>query len=121
MRLLKLLIINCLFLGTLLCSGTVLFAQSAKDVTSVEDGYLFAYFEGKGHEQEALRFAVSQDAVHWKALNNNKPVIGSDSISLTGGIRDPHILRGEGGKDFYLVATDMNTVKTVGAIIRVSC
>ncbi|SEA07063.1 Glycosyl hydrolases family 43 [Arachidicoccus rhizosphaerae] len=74
-------------------------------------GYLFAYFEGKGTNQEALRFAVSQDAVHWKALNNNNPVIGSDSISATGGIRDPHILRGEKADGYFLVATDMNTRK----------
>ena len=76
-----------------------------------EDGYLFAYFEGRGADQEALRFAVSEDAVHWSALNGNKPILGSDTIAATGGIRDPHLLRGEDGKQFYLVATDMHTVK----------
>lgn len=45
------------------------------------------------------------------ALNNNQPVIASGQISQTGGIRDPHILRCEDGKTFYLVATDMFTVK----------
>jgi arabinoxylan arabinofuranohydrolase len=59
-------------------------------------GYLFAYFEGKGpaEKQEQLRFAVSDDAVNWKALNNNEPIIPSKDIAATGGIRDPHILRG---------------------------
>ncbi len=73
-------------------------------------GYVFAYFEGRGDGklQEQLRFAVSEDAVNWYALNGNKPVVGSDSISESGGIRDPHILRGEDGM-FYIVATDMNT------------
>lgn len=75
-------------------------------------GYLFAYFEGSGEGrlQEQLRFAISEDAQNWYALNDNRPVILSDSISESGGIRDPHILRGEKG-DYYLVATDMNTVK----------
>ncbi len=76
-------------------------------------GYLFTYFEGsgEGHLQEHLRFAVSHDGFDWKALNHNSPVINSDTISLTGGIRDPHILRGDDGKTFYMVATDMNTVR----------
>ena len=71
-------------------------------------GYLFAYFEGRGDNQEALRFAISEDAQNWYALNGNKPIISSESISKSGGIRDPHILRGEDG-DFYIVATDMHT------------
>ena len=75
-------------------------------------GYLFAYFEGRGDKnlQEQLRFAVSEDAVNWYALNRNRPVVGSDSISESGGIRDPHILRGEDGA-FYIVATDMMVEK----------
>ena len=76
-------------------------------------GYLFAYFEGKGvaSQQEQLRFAVSEDAVNWRALNNNEPIIPSKDISSTGGIRDPHILRKADGNGFYIVATDMNTKK----------
>lgn len=73
-------------------------------------GYLYAYFEGSGNKQEHLRFAISEDAKNWYALNENQPVIASDSISISGGIRDPHILRGEDGC-YYIVATDMNTVK----------
>ena len=48
--------------------------------------------------------------MNWRALNENRPVIASDTISESGGIRDPHILRGEDGR-FYIVATDMNTAK----------
>ncbi|MFG6686053.1 family 43 glycosylhydrolase [Mariniflexile sp. HNIBRBA6329] len=78
------------------------------------EGYLFAYFEGKGlgDMQEQLRLAVSDDAVNWKALNKNQPILKSSEISSTGGVRDPHILRTEDGKHFYMVATDMNTVKS---------
>ena len=73
-------------------------------------GYLFAYFEGGGDTKlmEQLRFAVSEDAQNWYALNGNRPIIVSDSISESGGIRDPHILRGEDGC-YYIVATDMHT------------
>ena len=71
-------------------------------------GYLFAYFEGSGDKQEELRFAVSEDAKNWYALNGNQPIIASDTISESGGIRDPHILRGEDGS-YYIVATDMHT------------
>lgn len=74
--------------------------------------YLFAYFEGQGEGrlQEHLRFAISDDGFSWKALNHNSPIISSDTISLTGGIRDPHMLRGNDGY-YYIVATDMNTVR----------
>lgn len=77
------------------------------------EGYLFAYFEGSGdaNTQEQLRFAVSHDAVNWQALNHNRPIIASANISQTGGIRDPHILRGADNRSFYMVATDMFTKK----------
>lgn len=73
-------------------------------------GYLFAYFEGRGaaNKQEQLRFAISENAIDWYALNANQPIIDSDSISESGGLRDPHILRGEDGC-YYIVATDMHT------------
>lgn len=76
------------------------------------EGYLFAYFEGGGNPQtqEQLRFAISRDAKDWYALNGNRPVIASDSISESGGIRDPHILRGEDGC-YYIVATDMKVAQ----------
>ncbi|MBE8721520.1 family 43 glycosylhydrolase [Sphingobacterium pedocola] len=85
----------------------------ASSVKPQFDGYLFAYFEGSGSKelQEQLRFAVSQDAINWKTLNNNQPIIPSSDISQTGGIRDPHLLRGADGKAFYMVATDMFTIK----------
>lgn len=77
------------------------------------DGYLFAYFEGSGPAdlQEQLRFAVSADAQYWVALNGNRPIVPSSEISQTGGIRDPHLLRTEDGNHFYLVATDMHTMR----------
>ncbi len=69
--------------------------------------YLFAYFTGNSGDEEAIRFALSDDGYNYKALNDNKPIISSSDISLTGGVRDPHILRSEDGKTFYMVVTDM--------------
>ncbi len=98
-------------LMTALALGMPMNAHAAKKAAKQNfAGYLFAYFEGSGGKQEHLRFAISEDARNWYALNDNQPVIASDSISTSGGIRDPHILRGEDGC-YYIVATDMNTVK----------
>lgn len=69
--------------------------------------YLFAYFTGNSGNQEAIRFATSSDGYTYKALNGNNPIISSASISSTGGVRDPHILRGEEVNSYYMVVTDM--------------
>ena len=70
-------------------------------------GYLFAYFTGNHISEEAVCFAVSTDGYSFYALNGNKPVLDSKVISSTGGVRDPHILRCEDGKTFYMAVTDM--------------
>ncbi len=70
-------------------------------------GYLFTYFTGNGPKQEQIHFALSNDGHNFKALNNNKPIIDSKDISVSGGVRDPHILRCEDGKTFYMVVTDL--------------
>lgn len=73
--------------------------------------YLFAYFTGNDIKDESIHFAISPDSYHYYALNNNQPVVDSKHISSTGGVRDPHVLRGEDGKTFYMVATDMTSCK----------
>lgn len=70
-------------------------------------GYLFAYFTGNHISEEAVCFAVSMDGYSFYALNGNRPVLDSKVISSTGGVRDPHILRCEDGKTFYMAVTDM--------------
>jgi len=74
------------------------------------DGYLFTYFTGNKVADESIHFAVSPDGFHYYALNGNEPVLDSEKISSTGGVRDPHILRGEDG-NFYMVVTDMTSFK----------
>lgn len=73
--------------------------------------YLFVYFSGNAIADESIHYAVSNDGLNFFALNNNKPVIDSKTISSTGGVRDPHILRSNDGKTFYMVATDMTSSK----------
>ncbi|MBD0823991.1 family 43 glycosylhydrolase [Aestuariibaculum marinum] len=69
--------------------------------------YLFTYFTGNSGDEEAIRYALSNDSYNYYALNGNNPIIDSKDISSTGGVRDPHILRGVDGKTFYMVVTDM--------------
>ncbi|SDC15615.1 family 43 glycosylhydrolase [Niabella drilacis] len=87
------------------------FAQTGKKRSAQRPqayaGYLFTYFTGNSKAEEAIRFAISTDGYHFKALNGDQPVIASDKISTTGGVRDPHILRGADQRSFYMVATDM--------------
>jgi len=87
------------------------FAQGYKYGPADKDfaGYLFAYFKGNAVEDEAVCFAISTDGYTYRALNNNQPVLDSKKIRKTGGVRDPHILRGEDGKTFYMVITDMTS------------
>ncbi len=82
-----------------------------KPATSVAEddfvAYLFVYFTGNKKAQEAIHLGASLDGYSFFSLNGNQPIIASDTISSTGGVRDPHILRCEDDSTFYLVATDM--------------
>ncbi|MGS2764656.1 family 43 glycosylhydrolase [Sinomicrobium sp. M5D2P9] len=71
--------------------------------------YLFTYFTGNGGKEEAIRYAISKDGYNYYALNNNEPIIASEKISTTGGVRDPHILRKDDNSGFYMVVTDLLT------------
>lgn len=88
-------------------------AQEYKSGPAEKDyiGYLFTYFKGNAVADEAVCYAVSTDGYNFKTLNNNQPIINSSVISLTGGVRDPHVLRGHDSKTFYMVVTDMTSSK----------
>ncbi|HEX6432575.1 MAG TPA: family 43 glycosylhydrolase [Niastella sp.] len=107
-------------ISTWLALSVVLFLQAQQSTSSASgksnnavvsheayQAYLFVYFTGNSKSDEAIRFALSNDGYNFRALNNNNPVISSSTISSTGGVRDPHILRSADGKTFYMVATDM--------------
>ena len=106
------------YLKLLICllvfsSSLPFYGQEYKSGIEEKDfvAYLFPYFTGNRVEEEAIHFAISSDGYNYKALNGNKPVIDSKAISSTGGVRDPHILRCEDGKTFYMVVTDMTSSK----------
>lgn len=94
-------------LAFLLCLSVLTPAFAEKIEEKDLAAYLFVYFTGNHISQEAVCYAVSMDGYTYWALNDNKPVIDSKVISSTGGVRDPHILRCEDGKTFYMVVTDM--------------
>lgn len=96
-----------------LCSTMLTSGQEYKAGPAEKDyaGYLFAYFKGNAVSDEALCFAISTDGYNYRALNHNKPILDSKMISSTGGIRDPHILRGIDGQSYYMVLTDMTSSK----------
>ncbi|WP_394341064.1 family 43 glycosylhydrolase [Parabacteroides pacaensis] len=98
----------CMFLLSCLLPLST-YPQSPADNELPEQcsAYLFVYFTGNRIEEEAICYAVSTDGYNYLALNDNKPVVDSKKISSTGGVRDPHILRCQNGKGFYMVVTDM--------------
>lgn len=88
------------------------FNDYAYPAYSKEGAYLFCYFVGNEVNEQTLHFAVSTDGYHFKALNNNDPVI--QQKLGTGCVRDPYILKGvdENGKDcYFIIATDMNALE----------
>ncbi|MER5754693.1 family 43 glycosylhydrolase [Streptomyces sp. NPDC002088] len=75
-------------------------------------GYLFAYFTGEGTaDGEQIRYALSRgnDPLHWRELNQAKPVLTSTIGEK--GLRDPFVIRSPKGDKFYLIATDLRMYK----------
>lgn len=68
--------------------------------------YLFVYFPS--NDNENIYYALSGDGYNYTPLNGGKRVVAADSCTVMGGLRDPHILRGEDGC-FYMAVTDMRS------------
>ncbi|MFC9243657.1 family 43 glycosylhydrolase [Streptomyces sp. NPDC057136] len=71
-------------------------------------GYMFSYFTGEGTaDGEQLYTALSKgnDPLHWRELNDGKPVLTSTLGEK--GLRDPFIIRSPEGDKFYQIATDL--------------
>lgn len=96
----QILVMKFRFISVLFLTAT-LFSCGTTKLSEEYSSYLFSYFTGNSEGQEAIRYAISPDAYNYYALNNNEPVISSDKINNTGGVRDPHLLRGNDGKTFY--------------------
>jgi len=71
--------------------------------------YLLAYFTGNSVSQEQIHYAWSADGSKFTALNNGAPIMASADISLSGGVRDPFIVRGHNDGYFYMCVTDMKS------------
>ena len=93
---------------TTLLAGTLTTGVSAQE-TEPNVAYLFTYFTGNAPEEEQICYALSEDGYNYTPLNHGNPIVKSDTIAFTGCVRDPHILRGEDGKTFYMVVTDMKS------------
>ena len=89
----------------LLSSPLITNAQKKQNYSN----YLFAFFSDNSPYGEQVRYAISQDGINYESLNDGKPIINSSDISKKKGIRDPHIIRGQDGKTFYMVMTDMRS------------
>ena len=108
--------IRPLLAAALLTAVTVCHAEK-KTKTAVEEpqdpnemvAYLFTYFNSNDPKDEQICYAISDDGYNYTPLNQGMPVIESDTIALTQCVRDPHILRCEDGKTFYMVVTDMKS------------
>lgn len=98
------------FALALLCA-TGLRAQQPAQPQADYKYYLFAYFSNNSPDGEQVRYAVSEDGFNYRPLHGGRPVIGSDSIALTHSVRDPHLLRANDGRTFYMVLTDMRSSK----------
>ena len=68
--------------------------------------YLFVFFPSNSDEN--IYYAISKDGFNYTTLNNGKRIVAADGITYHGGLRDPHILRGDDGW-FYMTATDMRS------------
>lgn len=76
-------------------------------------GYLLVHFvEDSGSHAEKIYFSLSvgDDPLRWRRLNGGRPVL--ESTGGTGGVRDPHIVRGPDG--FHIVATDLRVWRPEG-------
>ncbi len=88
--------------------------------------YLYTYFTGNSTNGESLHYALSDDGVNFKPVNNGLPVWDSSARSIEGSypsdvgtaaskhVRDPYILQkrtaaGVPTSGYYILATDLNT------------
>ena len=106
-----------IFLATAIFTSLTASAVAGDKKTAKEEpkdpnamvAYLFTYFNSNDPKDEQICYAISDDGYNFTPLNHGKPVILSDTIAYTQCVRDPHILRCEDGKTFYMVVTDMQS------------
>ena len=95
--------------NNIIISLLIVFCAGPCAVAQEYTHYLLAYFTGNRVDQEQIHYAISADATNFQALNHGAPIIASSTISRSGGVRDPFIVRGEGDGYFYMCVTDMRS------------
>ncbi|GAA0356567.1 hypothetical protein GCM10008932_06920 [Alkalibacterium iburiense] len=68
--------------------------------------FLFVHFIGDFQNGEQVYFSVSKDGLHWKELNDAKPVLTSTEGDK--GVRDPFIVKHPKTDVYYLFGTDLS-------------
>ena len=68
-------------------------------------GYIFVHFTGEQKDGEQIYFSISRDGLHWKDLNDGKPILYSETGMK--GVRDPFVVRDPKNHRFFLIATDL--------------
>ena len=99
----------CASLASPMLAGNKKAAKDEPNDPNKMVAYLFTYFNSNDPKDEQICYAISDDGYNFTPLNHGNPVISSDTIALTQCVRDPHILRCEDGKTFYMVVTDMRS------------
>lgn len=69
------------------------------------DAYFFSYFTGEYEGGEEISFAVAEDPLKWRSLNNGQSIL--QSTMGENGLRDPFVIRSPEGDKFYMLATDL--------------
>ena len=96
-----------LFFLVLLVIGCVL-PQGGLRADEAYTKYLFLYFPSNSDEN--IYYALSDDGFNYTPFNNGQRIVAADSVSIKGGLRDPHVLRAHDGW-YYMVATDMRSAE----------
>ena len=93
-------------------ASTTASAQPAAPAPEPASAYLFVHFTGESPRGEQIYFAVSEDGLNWRDLNNSDPVLVSNLGEQ--GVRDPSIVRSADGKKFTILATDLRIASGKG-------
>lgn len=87
--------------------GVCVVKKPAKLTDDDFQGYLFGHFIGEQESnQEQIYFALSEDGLNFKDMNDCKPILISNIGE--GGVRDPYLYRSYEGDRFFLIATDLS-------------
>ncbi|SFV08427.1 glycoside hydrolase family 43 protein [Pseudoduganella namucuonensis] len=85
--------------------AAVMATLPAKAEPAPHTGYLLVHFTSEVADGEQIYFSTSTDGLHWRDLNDSRPVLVSDIGEK--GVRDPAIVRSANGDKFYILATDL--------------